>query len=52
MENRVALYIKINEDVKQRALVYITESKLLNRKTHTMSNLVEEAVDEYLINHS
>lgn len=46
-----SLFTKINPDVKARARVYITEAKLLKSEVNSMKDLVEAAIDEYIINH-
>lgn len=49
--NADSLFTKINPDVKDRARIYITEAKLLKKEVNSMKDLVEVAIDEYIINH-
>jgi len=50
MENiKIPVYAKIDSDVKDRATMYVTKSKLLGIEADTMSKLIEEAIDSYMI---
>jgi len=44
------LYTKIDPDIKNRARIYITEGKLLKAEVDSMKDLVEKAIDHYIIN--
>jgi len=51
MDKIDTLYTKIDSDIKKRAIMYITKSKLLDNKMNTLKKLTEIALDEYMINH-
>ena len=51
MANKTALYAQIDEDVKNRASLYVTQAKLLKKEVNTLGELIENALDEYMINH-
>jgi len=51
MANKIPIYAKIDEDVKERTSLYITKSKLLKKEIKTTSLLIEEALHEYMLNH-
>ncbi len=45
-----AVYANINKNLKDRAILYITQAKLLgNTKTDSIKGLIEEALDFYMI---
>ena len=46
------LYCKIDNTVKERAMLYITNAKLLKHECNTLGKLVEISLHEYMINHS
>ena len=46
-----SIYTKINPDIKARARVYITEAKLIKNEVNSMKDLIEIALDEYIILH-
>ena len=46
-----SIYTKINPDIKARARVYITEAKIIKAEINSMKDLIEFALDEYIINH-
>lgn len=50
-DTKIPTYAKIDEEVKRRATMYVTKCKLMDKKTKTMNTLIEEALDEYMINH-
>jgi len=50
-KNVASLFTKIDGDLKERMTIYITNSKLTDKKADTQKKLIEEAVHEYLINH-
>ena len=45
------LYTKIDQDIKDRTAMYITNSKLARCGCNTLKKLVEASLDEYMINH-
>ena len=47
--NKVAIYAKINANVKERSIMYLAECKLTNKRIHTFSLLLEESLDQYMI---
>jgi len=47
---KIPTYAKIDEEVKRRATMYVTKSKLMDKKTRTMNVLIEESLDQYMIN--
>ncbi len=47
---KVAIYSKIDSNVKNQATLYATKCKLLNKDTKTLSLLMEEALSSYMIN--
>jgi len=49
MENKIPVYVRIDEDTKNRASLYATKCKLLKRETDTMSKLIEEALEQFMI---
>jgi len=52
MENKkTPVYVRIDNEVKERATMYITNCKLMEKSTNTMSLLIEEALDQYMIDH-
>jgi len=50
MVNKIPVYTQINEDVKERATMYVTKCKLMKKDIRTLSQLTEEAIDSYMIN--
>lgn len=50
-DTQIPTYAKIDKEVKNRATMYVTKCKLLNKKTNTMNALIEEALDQYMIQH-
>jgi len=47
-----AIYANIDRNIKDRVISFITESKLSgNKKTDSIKGLIEEALDEYMMNH-
>ena len=48
--NKIPVYVKIDVNVKERAIMYTTKCKLLKKDTHTLNLLVEEALDTYMVN--
>ena len=51
MVNKIPVYVQIDENVKERAIMYVAKCRLLKKETKTMSLLTEEALDQYMINH-
>ena len=49
--NEIPLFSKIDENVKERATMYVTQSKILGLDTNTMKSLLEKALEEYMIKH-
>jgi hypothetical protein len=49
--NKIALYVKIDVDLKNRASLHVTQCKVMNKEPVTINQLVEDALQEYLINH-
>lgn len=45
------LYAKIEQDVKNRSAIYVTNAKLLEKETNTLAKLIEKSLEEYMINH-
>jgi len=50
-DTQIPTYAKIDVEVKNRATMYVTKCKLLKKKTATMNALIEEALDQYMIQH-
>ena len=49
MDNKVPIYIRIDEDIKNLSTNYIYQSKLQNiTKTNTRNKLVEEALKDFI----
>ena len=49
MDNKVPIYIRIDEDIKNLSTNYIYQSKLQNIiKTNTRNKLVEEALKDFI----
>ena len=51
MDKKETLYTKIDKNIKDRATMYVTNSKLTDNKFGTLKKLVETSLDEYMINH-
>jgi len=47
--NKLPIYVKIDANVKERAMMYITKSKLTDKEIKTLSGLTEEALEQYMI---
>ena len=50
-KNKIAIYGKIDENVKERSIMYIAKCKLSKKPITTVSMLIEEALDHYMIEH-
>ena len=48
MANKSPVYVRIDEEVKNKAFLYVTKSKLLKRDTKTLSKLVEKSLEYYM----
>ena len=50
MDNKkIPLFTQIDESVKDRATLYVTKCKLLKKETDTLSKLIEESVEQFMI---
>jgi len=49
MVNKIPFYMRIDEDVKERATMYVTKCKLMKKDIRTLSQLTEESIDSYMI---
>jgi len=50
MANKIAIYARIDESTKDRASLYVTKAKVLKNDTDTISKLIEESIEQYMIN--
>ena len=46
---KINIFAKINKQTKDRADLYVVQSKLLKKETDTLAKLIETAIDDYII---
>lgn len=51
-DNKVPIYAKIDVGLRDRAALYVTQSKILNKtETETFVKLIEESLEKYMRDH-